>query len=325
MDKTKLFISEKLRLAITNQCNFSCFYCHNEGQGHNCKPEFLSLDYIKDLVAFIMENNISLNKINITGGEPLLHPNLFEIVEELAKTGAKLRINTNGSLLTEKKIDDLVEKGVTSFKIGVDTFFENQSKFNIHKLVQNIDELKHIISYAGKRVGVVLNCVVTKKNHEQVPEIIELCKELGVKRLKLIDLHDFDARHTNDQENVSDELKTVKQLATNQFEEMLRKYSATAREVVNYEYLGRYDIVMSDGFMLRFCKDICNSRACGNSFTSFNAKGELILCQKANKSHPINFKENPKEVIAMLSSYQQSICNKLTKRYDMFETNYALV
>lgn len=54
-EKVELFNQNKLRIALTNACNLSCFYCHNEGQKIGCAKQFLSYQYTKQMVEFIIK------------------------------------------------------------------------------------------------------------------------------------------------------------------------------------------------------------------------------------------------------------------------------
>ena len=65
-----------LRISITNACNMKCIYCHNEGQ-QNERVNFLTVDEIKFIV--INAQKYGLMKVRLTGGDPLIHPQIHEI------------------------------------------------------------------------------------------------------------------------------------------------------------------------------------------------------------------------------------------------------
>ena len=153
MIKNRLFINDKLRVPITNSCNFSCFYCHNEGQLHKQEGSFMSLNFIKGLKSFIIKNNVYINELNITGGEPLLHPNLLEVVSLLKNLSNNLCIITNGSLLTKQKIDDLIKAGITKFKFGFDTLLGEQTKLIITPTKNNSKNLIELIRYTQLKLN----------------------------------------------------------------------------------------------------------------------------------------------------------------------------
>ena len=69
--------SGDLRISVTNGCNMRCTYCHNEGQTET-EVKYLSVNEVKTIVCNAMK--FGLHKVRITGGEPLIHPNIEEIL-----------------------------------------------------------------------------------------------------------------------------------------------------------------------------------------------------------------------------------------------------
>ena len=67
---------DSLRISITQRCNLDCAYCHKEGQLSSDKE--LSLEEIRKVVDAAKE--VGINKIKITGGEPLLREDIIEII-----------------------------------------------------------------------------------------------------------------------------------------------------------------------------------------------------------------------------------------------------
>lgn len=134
----------ELRISITSICNMKCVYCHNEG---NQSISSLSLDCIEKLVTKALKYD--LKSIRLTGGEPLLHPNIKEICACIKKINPNIQIgiNTNGilksvlySLIEEHYIDRVV--------IGLDYFNERISKnspigVSSEKILATILELKN--------------------------------------------------------------------------------------------------------------------------------------------------------------------------------------
>ena len=113
--KKGLFLNDRLRVSLTNSCNYQCKYCSNEGQVHNTNV-FINVDFLTKLFKKIEEEDIYVKKINLTGGEPLLHKDLLKIASEASKICHDITVNTNGSLLTVQLVDDLVQAGVNCIK-----------------------------------------------------------------------------------------------------------------------------------------------------------------------------------------------------------------
>lgn len=120
--------SGDLRLSITNNCNMKCFYCHNEGQEYNAK-HYISLSEVETIVSRALKYGIF--KIRITGGEPLIHPEIKEILFMLKRKFPQLEtgINTNG--METEKLESLCSDNILKrVVIGLDYFDAPISKIS---------------------------------------------------------------------------------------------------------------------------------------------------------------------------------------------------
>ncbi|KKT61323.1 MAG: putative molybdenum cofactor biosynthesis protein A [Candidatus Giovannonibacteria bacterium GW2011_GWA2_44_26] len=116
-----------LRVSITAECNMRCTYCHNEGQG-DFRADFMSLETLKSIVKMGLRHGI--NKVRLTGGEPLMHPQVFEMIKML-KSELIMRnvgVNTNGVTLTPQRIQKLIDAGLDVAVVGLDYFNADVSK-----------------------------------------------------------------------------------------------------------------------------------------------------------------------------------------------------
>ena len=111
-----------LRISITDECNLRCIYCMPEGQ-ETClaaQNKQMSADEIVEITQEAVKLGIS--KIRITGGEPLVRPDVVDICHRISSIpGVKeLAITTNGMLLAEMAFA-LKEAGVSRLNISLDT------------------------------------------------------------------------------------------------------------------------------------------------------------------------------------------------------------
>jgi hypothetical protein len=121
---------KKIEIEITTNCNLKCFNC-NRSCRQAPSSEIMSLGQIKKFVNESLDKNIEWRRINVLGGEPTLHPKLFEILEELKKikdkTGGEIRLATNGVGEKTKEILTRVPSGVTianTHKTSVENRFD---------------------------------------------------------------------------------------------------------------------------------------------------------------------------------------------------------
>jgi len=174
----KPFMLGRLRVIITNFCNLSCEYCFNEGVKKNA-------DFInpKDLDFVLKSINKKIKDIKITGGEPLLHPQIEEVLGICCKYKST-SITTNGVLLkkfapilNKSKIDyirlTLDKPDFKNFRAGI----SNPEKFNLIK-----EGVKSITK------PIAINMVITKNNINDVDGMIAFCEDMGIKKLSLISL-----------------------------------------------------------------------------------------------------------------------------------------
>ncbi|MFN8531949.1 MAG: radical SAM protein [Dehalococcoidia bacterium] len=190
--QVRLFNKDQLRLLITDSCNLSCTYCHNEGQFG--KGHFMSLEQVGRLSARLKDQQIYVSSLVISGGEPTIHPHLTEIVRILRDSADAISMVTNGLALNYTKIDALASAGMRYIKFGIDAVDEilmtkgplqRLPKHNPQRTVlSNALYAKHIMP------GSHLNTVISSYNIAKLRDLITWCDEheIGAKFLELIEV-----------------------------------------------------------------------------------------------------------------------------------------
>ena len=114
-----------LRISVTDRCNFRCPYCmpaeiFDQSYKFLAKPELLTFEEIRRLAALFVE--LGVEKIRITGGEPLLRHGLSNLIEELAELKGlrDLTLTTNGYLLA-KQAHQLAGAGLRRITVSLDS------------------------------------------------------------------------------------------------------------------------------------------------------------------------------------------------------------
>lgn len=104
-----------LRLSVTTRCNLRCFYCHREGLDDSVE---LSADYYR--VLFKVASKLGIEKLKITGGEPLLRSDLERIISYGKEFFKEVALTTNGTMLSER-VSSLKNSGLDRINISLDT------------------------------------------------------------------------------------------------------------------------------------------------------------------------------------------------------------
>ena len=152
-----------LRISVTDRCNFRCVYCMPKevfGKDFQFLPraEILTFEEIQRLAQIFV--SLGVQKIRLTGGEPLVRRNLEVLVEKLAKIGdLDLTLTTNGSLLSQKA-RPLAEAGLRRVTVSLDSLDDatfkrmNDADFPVAKVLAGI-EAAHAAGLAPIKINMV--------------------------------------------------------------------------------------------------------------------------------------------------------------------------
>ena len=173
-------IAKKLRISVTDRCNMRCGYCMPKD---NAKwfdtNEILSFEEIIRLSTIL--TNLGVEKIRITGGEPLLRPSIENLIKSITKIShiKSIGLTTNGLLLSEK-VEELKSSGLDSVNISLDSFKEDR-----FKMMTGVNGLDKVISsiQRARDVGldVKINTVVVRGwNDDEVVEFANFARRTGI-------------------------------------------------------------------------------------------------------------------------------------------------
>lgn len=194
----------RLRISIIAKCNMNCPYCHREGYENGWGNNILSIEQIKKILPVIEKYEI--NSIKITGGEPLLHPHIVEIVKMLnsVKNLKDISMTTNGLLLS-KYATDLKNAGLRRVNIGCDSLYNSS--------VKSVEKIEEALKVA-KEVGfnpVKLNMVILRNiNEHEIDDMIKFAGKHGfiLQLIELIDTNkEFYTQYHVDLSSIEEQLK----------------------------------------------------------------------------------------------------------------------
>lgn len=196
--KENFTTGRNLRIAITSFCNLDCKYCgghkgySNEKRGtmEDYRRDVidgyqLSFDELKGLLRKFYE--VGYRGVSLTGGEPLVNKNWYEIIKYCKETGFERReITTNGVLLK----DYIDKKGYPTDLTLVKVSFDTNNREEFHKITGRdyfnkvVDSIKAISPVIETRA----NRVVLRSEIKDLDEFIKYCKNIGFKSTNLLDL-----------------------------------------------------------------------------------------------------------------------------------------
>jgi len=172
-----------VRMSITDRCDFRCVYCMDEEMTFMPREQLLTLQEVAFLVQAFCE--LGVEKVRITGGEPLVRRNVNWLFEQLGKlkqsTSLKeLNITTNGSQLV-KYAEGMKAEGVDRINISLDSL--KPEKF---KALTRTGELSSVLSgiQAAKQAGfkkIKLNAVIMKgRNNDEIIDLAQFAVDQGL-------------------------------------------------------------------------------------------------------------------------------------------------
>jgi cyclic pyranopterin phosphate synthase len=203
-----------LRLSVTDRCDFRCTYCMAEKMEFLPRSEILSLEECLRVARTFV--NLGVNKIRLTGGEPLTRKDLPWLVERLRKLKGlrELTLTTNGSQLA-KFAKALAQAGVDRVNISLDSLdpanFKRITRTGqLHQVMTGIDAA---IDVWGSRC-VKLNTVLIRGiNHQEAHDLLQfaLSRDIDISFIEQMPLGETGYPHANSYYSNSEMLHQVKQ------------------------------------------------------------------------------------------------------------------
>jgi len=167
---------------VTRECNLKCSHCYINASDKKSINE-LNTEEGKNLIDQICE--VSRPLLVLSGGEPLLRPDLFELISYGSSKGLKMGLGSNGSLIDENVARKLKEAGIATVSISLDSHIPAQHDDfrgvagSWEKAVQAIKALRN------NNVLVQVNTTLTHDNYDQIDDIMTLSESIGVENFHL--------------------------------------------------------------------------------------------------------------------------------------------
>ena len=167
---------------LTRKCNLKCSHCYVNATTQQLENE-LSTEEAKNLIDQICE--VSRPLLILSGGEPLLRKDVFELVRYGTAKGLKMGIGSNGSLIDGVVAMKLKGAGVETVSISLDSHIPEQHD-EFRGVVGSWERAVEAIKALSENdVLVQVNTTVTQQNYDQIDEIMFLAEKLGVENFHL--------------------------------------------------------------------------------------------------------------------------------------------
>ncbi len=166
-----------LRLSVTDKCQFSCTYCGIHSRDFLPQKALLTFEEIKRVLHIF--KSMGTKKVRFTGGEPLMNPDIGEMLRYASSLGLKTALTTNGFLLRERWEE--IEPFIDSVNISLDSV--NPSTFakissRDQKDLQKVTDAIELVVRSG--TSVKINTVIVRENAREIDDIIDFSKSLKV-------------------------------------------------------------------------------------------------------------------------------------------------
>jgi len=266
-----------LRVSLLNRCNLGCIYCNLGGDDINNPHPIEKPMLVSELLGLIerLHTTLQFETIRLTGGEPLLYPDLLEVISGIRAMGiSSIKLTTNGFLLGRMALQ-MKQAGMESINVSLDAvdedvFFLMSKRSNVNRILQGIDAAGE----AGLQVKI--NAVLMKGiNESQLIPLLgyAFSKNIIIRFLEVMSmghLHNHEKKYLFTQKEI---LEKISQWHS--FIPLKREYSSTA----NYWQTPQkniFGIIANESEP--FCHD-CNR-------LRLDSQGNIYGCLSSN--HPIS-------------------------------------
>jgi MoaA/NifB/PqqE/SkfB family radical SAM enzyme len=183
---------KSIKWDVTGNCNLRCIHCCTGDKyiGENNKE--LSLEEKFKILDRLAEGGVT--SVNLLGGEPLLlGDDFFSIIDYGVSKGIQMTSNTNGLLLNNNSIKKLADTGLSGLTISIEgpsskSHDAVRGKGTFKKVISNVKNLTKYLSEKNISMNLTVNTVLNRQNYYNIEKMVDLCLDLKVNKLSLLQL-----------------------------------------------------------------------------------------------------------------------------------------
>lgn len=307
-----------VRLSVTDRCDFRCVYCMSEDMQFLPRQQVLSLEEIYRVgKAFV---DMGVTKLRLTGGEPLIRPNILLLVEKLAALPGlrELTLTTNGSQLA-RLAQPLRNAGLNRINISLDSL--KADKFRAITRTGNLDEVLAGID-AANAAGfqrTKLNAVILRgRNDDEILPLVDYARQ------RLLDLSFIEEMPLG---NISEHDRANTYISSEEIRQQIAQHypllPATDQTGGPSRYWRMGDSGSRLGFISPHSHNFCGS--CNR--VRVTVEGRLLLC--LGNEHSVDLKlvlrANPDDDVAVRDAIVAALPLKPERHYFNLEEEPQIV
>ena len=305
-----------LRISITDRCNFRCDYCMPPeifGPGYEFLPknQILSFEDIIMLVKAMLP--LGLEKVRITGGEPLLRKDIAVLISMIRECdyGLDIALTTNGSLLS-RHAEKLANSGLDRVTVSLDAIEDEIVRDISNSSISSSDIIRGVEAAIKYGLAVKINTVVIKDyNEHQIIPITEQFYQMGV-TFRFIEYMDVGGtKNWNPQQVVfGEEIRTIIASKYGKLKPVKQqKYGQVAKR---WSLNNGYEIGFIESISKPFCQSCTRAR--------ISANGKLYTCLFSEHGHDLKSLITMGADITDLRDAVIALWSKRTDRYSEVRT-----
>ena len=205
--ETDVFVENSLisprfvALEITQKCNLKCKHCYTSSKATNYK--FLSKKAVFSLIDDL--STFGTEFIAIGGGEPILYPYIYEVIDYATSKNIEIELVSNGTLLTEETLKKLKDAGLKYLQISLD----GESKETYRK-IRGVDCFSQVVDNINKATAlfnVSVSAVLCKPNYEHIYEIAKIAENANADSFRVLRLMSVGrGEENNDELQITNEM-----------------------------------------------------------------------------------------------------------------------
>jgi MoaA/NifB/PqqE/SkfB family radical SAM enzyme len=161
---------------ITNECNLACLHCIEESGPGKAFGDELNAEQVFRVLEQVMDSEVPY--LSFSGGEPMVHPLFFEMVEYVCARNGQIKIETNGHYLLPEHCDRLGRLGVKAVQVSLDG--ASRATFNRMRVRGDFDRaIDGVRNLRAAGVPIEINYSPTRFNVHEIGAAVDLAFELG--------------------------------------------------------------------------------------------------------------------------------------------------